>query len=81
MSRTRIHNLAISLDGFATREPQSTEAPFGHAGHRLYDWMFGTRFWARQGRARWRSGRGRSGSAWRWAPRPHRWLAQSFDRG
>ncbi len=23
MSRTRIHNLAISLDGFATREPQS----------------------------------------------------------
>ena len=49
MSRTRIHNLAISLDGFATREPQSTEAPFGHAGQRLHDWMFGTRFWARQG--------------------------------
>jgi hypothetical protein len=59
MSRTRIHNLAISLDGFATREPQSTEAPFGHAGQRLHDWMFGTRFWARQGRPRWRSGRGR----------------------
>ena len=49
MSRARIHNLAISLDGFATREPQSTEAPFGHAGQRLHDWMFGTRFWARQG--------------------------------
>ncbi len=49
MSRTRIHNLAISLDGFATREPQSTEAPFGHAGQRLHDWMFGTRFW--RGRA------------------------------
>ncbi len=46
MSRTRIHNLSISLDGFATGEPQSLEAPFGHAGHRLHDWMFATRFWA-----------------------------------
>ncbi|TFV68654.1 dihydrofolate reductase [Blastococcus sp. CT_GayMR20] len=48
MSRTRIHNLAISLDGFATGEPQSAEAPFGHAGERLHEWMFGTRFWAVQ---------------------------------
>ncbi len=46
MSRTRIHNLAISLDGFATGEPQSAEAPFGHAGERLHQWMFRTRFWA-----------------------------------
>ena len=46
MSRTRIHNLAISLDGFATGEPQSAEAPFGHAGERLHEWMFRTRFWA-----------------------------------
>src|SRR3712207_9159279 len=45
MSRTRIHNLSISLDGFATGEPQSAEAPFGHAGERLHEWMFGTRFW------------------------------------
>ena len=45
MSRTRIHNLSISLDGFATGEPQSAEAPFGHAGHRLHEWMFATRFW------------------------------------
>ena len=48
MSRTRIHNLSISLDGFATGEPQSLEAPFGHAGHRLHEWMFRTRFWALQ---------------------------------
>jgi dihydrofolate reductase len=48
MSRTRIHNLAISLDGFATGEPQSAEAPFGHAGERLHEWMFATRFWALQ---------------------------------
>jgi hypothetical protein len=32
MSLTRIHNLSISLDGFATGEPQSAAAPFGHAG-------------------------------------------------
>jgi len=49
MSRTRIHNLSISLDGFATGEPQSAEAPFGHAGERLHDWMFRTRFWALAG--------------------------------
>lgn len=46
MSRTRIHNLSISLDGFATGEPQSLEAPFGHAGQRLHQWMIATRFWA-----------------------------------
>jgi dihydrofolate reductase len=45
MSRTRVHNLSISLDGFATGEPQSAEAPFGHAGQRLHTWMFATRFW------------------------------------
>jgi dihydrofolate reductase len=49
MSRTRIHNLAISLDGFATGEPQSLDAPFGHAGQRLHQWMFATRYWALHG--------------------------------
>ncbi|WP_457256743.1 dihydrofolate reductase family protein [Pedococcus sp. P5_B7] len=44
MSITRVHNLSISLDGFATGEPQSLEAPFGHAGQRLHEWMFATRF-------------------------------------
>jgi dihydrofolate reductase len=42
MSRTRVHNLSISLDGFATGEPQSLEAPFGHAGQRLHEWFFPT---------------------------------------
>ncbi|WP_330475337.1 dihydrofolate reductase family protein [Terrabacter sp. C0L_2] len=45
MSRTRIHNFSISLDGFATGEPQSLEAPFGHAGQRLHTWMMRTRYW------------------------------------
>jgi dihydrofolate reductase len=51
MSSTRVHNFSISLDGFATGEPQSLEAPFGHAGHRLHDWMFATRFWDASGSA------------------------------
>ena len=46
MPRTRVHNFAISLDGFATGEGQSSETPFGHAGHRLHQWMFATRFGA-----------------------------------
>ena len=45
MARTRVHNFSISLDGFATGEGQSAEAPFGHAGHRLVEWMKATRFW------------------------------------
>ncbi|MBI5028581.1 MAG: dihydrofolate reductase family protein [Actinobacteria bacterium] len=51
MSLARVHNLSISLDGFATGEPQSAEAPFGHAGQRLHEWMFATRFWDPAGSA------------------------------
>ncbi len=51
MSRTRIHNLSVSLDGFATGEPQTLDAPFGHAGERLHTWMFATRFWDADGSA------------------------------
>jgi dihydrofolate reductase len=42
MSATRVHNLSVSLDGFATGEPQSLEEPFGHAGQRLHEWFFRT---------------------------------------
>jgi dihydrofolate reductase len=45
MSRTRVHNFSISLDGFATGEGLTVDAPFGHAGHRLHQWMTATRFW------------------------------------
>lgn len=48
MSRVRIHNFTISLDGFATGEGQSFESPFGHAGRRLHEWMFATRFAQRE---------------------------------
>src|SRR3954463_12399550 len=43
MSRVRVHNFAVSLDGFGTGEGQSLEAPFGHAGSRLHEWFFPTR--------------------------------------
>ena len=50
MSRVRVHNFSISLDGFGTGEGQRLEAPFGHAGHRLHEWFFPTRtFRAMQG--------------------------------
>jgi len=42
MSSVRVHNLAISLDGFGTGVDLSREAPFGHAGGRLMEWFFPT---------------------------------------
>ena len=52
MSRVRVHNFSISLDGFGTGEGQSLESPFGHAGQRLHEWFFPTRsFQAMQGKA------------------------------
>ena len=43
MSRVRVHNFSVSLDGFGTGDGQSLEAPFGHAGTRLHQWFFATR--------------------------------------
>ena len=44
MSLVRVHNFSISLDGFGTGEGQSLEAPFGHAGERLHDWLIATQW-------------------------------------
>lgn len=41
--QVRVHNFAISLDGFGTGAGQSVDAPFGHAGGSLMEWFFGTR--------------------------------------
>jgi dihydrofolate reductase len=46
MTRTRIHNLSVSLDGFAAGEGQAPDAPMGHAGRRLVEWLIATRFGA-----------------------------------
>src|SRR5215218_5816894 len=45
MSLARVQHFSISLDGFGTGEGQSLDAPFGHAGERLHEWMFGTPWW------------------------------------
>jgi dihydrofolate reductase len=42
MTRVRVHNLAISLDGYGSGEPQSFEEPFGHGAH-IMDWFKATR--------------------------------------
>jgi dihydrofolate reductase len=42
VTKLRIHNLAVSLDGFATGEGQSLDSPFGHAEDRLMRWFFPT---------------------------------------
>ena len=47
MSLARVHNFAISLDGFGTGQGLSADAPFGHAGHQLHEWMFATN-WGRE---------------------------------
>jgi len=45
MSLARVQFFSISLDGFGTGEGLTREAPFGHAGERLHEWMFLTRWW------------------------------------
>ena len=45
MSQVRVHNFSVSLDGFGTGDGLTFDAPFGHAGHRLHEWYFDTRFW------------------------------------
>ena len=42
MTKLRVHNLAVSIDGFATGEGRTFEAPFGHAEHRLMQWFMPT---------------------------------------
>ena len=42
MSRVRVHNMTLSLDGFGTGEPQTLDAPFGHGQH-IMDWFVATR--------------------------------------
>jgi dihydrofolate reductase len=47
MSQVRVHNFAVSLDGFGAGEDQRLESPFGHAGTRLMEWFFATRTFQR----------------------------------
>jgi dihydrofolate reductase len=46
MSLARVHNFAVSLDGYGTGDGQSLEQPFGH-GMGLMGWFMGTRSFRR----------------------------------
>jgi len=43
MSKLRVHNLSISLDGYAAGPGQSRTDPIGVGGGRLHEWVFATR--------------------------------------
>ncbi len=43
MPRLRVHNFAISLDGYAAGPDQSLENPLGVGGSKLHEWVFATR--------------------------------------
>lgn len=43
MPKLRVHNLAVSLDGYAAGPGQSLDHPIGVGGHRLHEWVFATR--------------------------------------
>ncbi len=45
MSKLRVHNFAVSLDGFATGEGQSTKAAFGHAQPEFLTWFARIQLW------------------------------------
>lgn len=43
MQKLRVHNVAISLDGYAAGPDQSIDNPLGVGGTRLHEWAFATR--------------------------------------
>jgi hypothetical protein len=43
MSKVRVHNFAISLDGYAAGPDQSIDNPLGVGGEALHTWAFATR--------------------------------------
>ena len=47
MPKLRVHNLAISLDGYMAGPNQSLDNPLGVGGLGLHEWVFATRTWSR----------------------------------
>jgi dihydrofolate reductase len=43
MTRLRVHNFAISIDGYGAGPNQDLDNPLGFGGHALHDWMLPTR--------------------------------------
>ncbi len=51
MSRLRVHNFVVTLDGFATGDDQSLEAPFGTAQTEMVPWFGRAHVWRPEFRA------------------------------
>jgi dihydrofolate reductase len=50
MPKLRVHNFAISIDGYAAGPGQDIDNPLGAGGLKLHEWVFATRAWSeRQG--------------------------------
>jgi dihydrofolate reductase len=45
MSKLRVHNFLLSLDGYATGSGQTTDAAFGHAQQEFLEWFGNARTW------------------------------------
>jgi dihydrofolate reductase len=45
VSKLRVHNFVVSLDGYSAGEGQSREAGFGHAQKEFLDWFGKLRLW------------------------------------
>jgi dihydrofolate reductase len=45
MSRVRVHDFSISVDGYGAGPEQSLEAPLGVGGEALHGWVTSTRSW------------------------------------
>jgi dihydrofolate reductase len=45
MPKLRVHNLAISLDGYAAGPDQDVDNPIGRRGPELHEWVFKTHYW------------------------------------
>lgn len=45
MTKLRVHNFSISLDGYGAGPDQSADNPLGVGGESLHDWLVATRNW------------------------------------
>ncbi len=49
MARVRVHNFAISIEGYGAGPRQTREEPLGVGGEALHEWLFPTRIFQRMG--------------------------------
>ena len=45
MAKLRVHNIAMSVDGYMAGPNQSLDNPLGEGGESLHEWVFKTKTW------------------------------------